>query len=163
MCTWTLFDGVRFQRALFLQQKMSDKCFKKCIGKPGTQLENSEQVRRPKSVLPTRLHSSVGRASQRYRRGRGFESRWSLRIFSGFKFETAYVTSQLWGSLSLVFFICSALIWSLCFASTSMYGWHTELAGRYLTISLPALVYTLMSPFLRKLTWTSRHFLNGIL
>ena len=32
---------------------------------------------------PTRLHSSVGRASHRYRRGHGFESLWSPRIFSG--------------------------------------------------------------------------------
>ena len=36
--------------------------------------------------LPARLHSSVGRASHRYREGHGFESHWSLRIFSGLYF-----------------------------------------------------------------------------
>lgn len=25
-------------------QRMTDKCFKKCIGKPGSSLDNSEQV-----------------------------------------------------------------------------------------------------------------------
>lgn len=28
-------------------QRMTDKCFRKCIGKPGGSLDNSEQVRRP--------------------------------------------------------------------------------------------------------------------
>ena len=32
-------------------------------------------------LLPARLHSSVGRASHRYRGGHGFKSRWSLRFF----------------------------------------------------------------------------------
>ena len=35
-------------------------------------------------LLPERLHSSVGRASHRYRRGHGFESRWSLEFILGF-------------------------------------------------------------------------------
>ncbi|XP_029772905.1 mitochondrial import inner membrane translocase subunit Tim13 [Suricata suricatta] len=29
-----------------LLQRMTDKCFRKCIGKPGGSLDNSEQVRR---------------------------------------------------------------------------------------------------------------------
>lgn len=28
-------------------QRMTDKCFRKCIGKPGGSLDNSEQVRHP--------------------------------------------------------------------------------------------------------------------
>lgn len=28
----------------FVFQRMTDKCFKKCIGKPGSSLDNSEQV-----------------------------------------------------------------------------------------------------------------------
>ena len=35
------------------------------------------------------LHSSVGRASHRYRGGHGFESRWSPGFFSGFFFPIA--------------------------------------------------------------------------
>ena len=35
------------------------------------------------------LHSSVGRASRRYRGGHGFESRWNPDFFSGFFFPTA--------------------------------------------------------------------------
>ena len=35
------------------------------------------------------LHSSVGRASHRYRGGHGFESRWSPDFFSGFFFPVA--------------------------------------------------------------------------
>ena len=38
---------------------------------------------------PVWLHSSVGRASHRYRGGHGFESRWSLDFFSGFFFPIA--------------------------------------------------------------------------
>ena len=34
------------------------------------------------------LHSSVGRAMQRYRRGHGFESRSGLNVFSGFNFTS---------------------------------------------------------------------------
>lgn len=29
---------------VFVFQRMTDKCFKKCIGKPGSSLDNSEQV-----------------------------------------------------------------------------------------------------------------------
>lgn len=29
---------------IFVFQRMTDKCFKKCIGKPGSSLDNSEQV-----------------------------------------------------------------------------------------------------------------------
>lgn len=33
-------------------QRMTDKCFKKCIGKPGSSLDNSEQVH---TVVPSPL------------------------------------------------------------------------------------------------------------
>ena len=39
------FDSPELALKRSPRQKMSDKCFKKCIAKPGTQLENSEQVR----------------------------------------------------------------------------------------------------------------------
>ena len=52
--------------------------------------------------LLTRLHSLVGRASHQYRGG-GFESRWSLRCFSGLSLQLLLkVASQLRRSLSLV-------------------------------------------------------------
>lgn len=35
---------VNANKTLFLFQRMTDKCFKKCIGKPGSTLDNSEQV-----------------------------------------------------------------------------------------------------------------------
>ena len=35
------------------------------------------------SETPSRLHSSVGRASHQYRGGHGFKSRLSFRFFSG--------------------------------------------------------------------------------
>ncbi|XP_078699108.1 mitochondrial import inner membrane translocase subunit Tim13-B-like [Branchiostoma floridae x Branchiostoma belcheri] len=42
-----LMDQVKSQIAIAnaqeLLQKMSDKCFKKCVTKPGTSLDNSEQ------------------------------------------------------------------------------------------------------------------------
>lgn len=38
-----------------LLQRMTDKCFRKCIGKPGGSLDNSEQVR------PARLAGVAGR------------------------------------------------------------------------------------------------------
>lgn len=42
-----MMDQLKSQLAIAnaqeLLQKMSDKCFKKCIGKPGTSLDNSEQ------------------------------------------------------------------------------------------------------------------------
>jgi len=42
-----LFDQVKQQIAVAsaqeLLQKMSDKCFKKCVTKPGSSLDNSEQ------------------------------------------------------------------------------------------------------------------------
>ncbi|KAF5280984.1 hypothetical protein FQA39_LY05189 [Lamprigera yunnana] len=43
-----LMDQVKQQIAVANAQelltKMTEKCFKKCIGKPGTSLDNSEQV-----------------------------------------------------------------------------------------------------------------------
>ena len=41
-------------------------------------------------LLLARLHSSVGRASHRYRGGHGFESPWSLRIFSGLSLTNCF-------------------------------------------------------------------------
>ncbi|XP_077866842.1 mitochondrial import inner membrane translocase subunit Tim13-like, partial [Saccoglossus kowalevskii] len=42
-----MMDQVKSQLAIAnaqdLLQKMSDKCFKKCVTKPGTSLDNSEQ------------------------------------------------------------------------------------------------------------------------
>ena len=68
-------------------------------------------------LLPTRLHSSVSRALHQYHRGHVLESCWSL--FSGLPW-------QLQGSLSLVFSICSAYIWSISFTHDfSQYcHWH---------------------------------------
>lgn len=42
-------------RARVSPQRMTDKCFRKCIGKPGGSLDNSEQVR------PARLAGVAGR------------------------------------------------------------------------------------------------------
>lgn len=42
-------------KARLSPQRMTDKCFRKCIGKPGGSLDNSEQVR------PARLAGVAGR------------------------------------------------------------------------------------------------------
>uniref|UniRef100_A0A3B1JPV0 Mitochondrial import inner membrane translocase subunit n=1 Tax=Astyanax mexicanus TaxID=7994 RepID=A0A3B1JPV0_ASTMX len=48
MDTGTIMEQVKVQIAVAnaqeLLQRMTDKCFKKCIGKPGSTLDNSEQV-----------------------------------------------------------------------------------------------------------------------
>ncbi|KAJ3598876.1 hypothetical protein NHX12_032839 [Muraenolepis orangiensis] len=48
MDTGTIIEQVKVQIAVAnaqeLLQRMTDKCFKKCIGKPGSSLDNSEQV-----------------------------------------------------------------------------------------------------------------------
>ncbi|XP_061883456.1 mitochondrial import inner membrane translocase subunit Tim13 [Entelurus aequoreus] len=45
--TGTIMEQVKVQIAVAnaqeLLQRMTDKCFKKCIGKPGSTLDNSEQ------------------------------------------------------------------------------------------------------------------------
>ncbi|XP_077391190.1 mitochondrial import inner membrane translocase subunit Tim13 isoform X10 [Festucalex cinctus] len=47
MDTGTIMEQVKVQIAVAnaqeLLQRMTDKCFKKCIGKPGSTLDNSEQ------------------------------------------------------------------------------------------------------------------------
>uniref|UniRef100_A0A8C7G287 Mitochondrial import inner membrane translocase subunit n=2 Tax=Oncorhynchus TaxID=8016 RepID=A0A8C7G287_ONCKI len=52
MDTGTIMEQVKVQIAVAnaqeLLQRMTDKCFKKCIGKPGGTLDNSEQV----TVMP---------------------------------------------------------------------------------------------------------------
>ena len=45
------------------------------------------------------LHSSVGRASHRYRRGYGFESRWSPDFFQPSFFQLLKLKNSLWWSL----------------------------------------------------------------
>ena len=52
-----------------------------------TSLHCTEPINWPRSNVW--LHSSVGRASHRYRGDHGFESRWSPDIFSGFYFPIA--------------------------------------------------------------------------
>ncbi|CAH8577467.1 unnamed protein product [Heterobilharzia americana] len=42
-----------------LLEKMSDKCFEKCITKPGTSLDNSEQVRLVYGPLRRSLESRI--------------------------------------------------------------------------------------------------------
>jgi mitochondrial import inner membrane translocase subunit TIM13 len=39
------------QVSILYLQKMTEKCFKKCIGKPGTVLDSSEQVIYVRSIL----------------------------------------------------------------------------------------------------------------
>lgn len=47
--------GGKLDPGLIMEQRMTDKCFRKCIGKPGGSLDNSEQVR------PARLAGVAGR------------------------------------------------------------------------------------------------------
>ena len=44
------------------------------------------------------LHSSVGRASHRYRGGHGFESRWSLDLLQASSFQLLKLENLLWWS-----------------------------------------------------------------
>lgn len=48
-----------------LLQRMTDKCFRKCIGKPGGSLDNSEQVRHPGN--PRVVRDAESGASRRLR------------------------------------------------------------------------------------------------
>ncbi|XP_032481180.1 mitochondrial import inner membrane translocase subunit Tim13 isoform X3 [Phocoena sinus] len=36
--------GGKLDPGLIMEQRMTDKCFRKCIGKPGGSLDNSEQT-----------------------------------------------------------------------------------------------------------------------
>ena len=50
------------------------------------------------------LHSSVGRASHRYRRGHGFESRWSLDFFKASSFQLLTLENLLrWSFFTLIY------------------------------------------------------------
>ena len=75
------------------------------------------QIELAPDLLPTRLHSSVGRASHRHRGGHGFKFHWISQIFFFWAFfATALVSSQLRRSLSLLFFIHSSYIWFMSYA-----------------------------------------------
>ena len=100
--TWIVRVNVklRMNETIFLLSEMSTANWSHAINKSPVDFRKSlirDFERRDKVLHPaTRntkhvwLHSSVGRASHRYRGGHGFESRWSPDIFfSGFFFPIA--------------------------------------------------------------------------
>ena len=76
------------------------------------------------NIFPTRLHSSVSRASHRYGRGHGFKSCWSLRIFFlGFISNCfiCFITVRI--SITSILF-CNANIYNLYIICTSRHSLH---------------------------------------
>ena len=93
--------------------------------------------------LPTRLHSSVGRASHRYCRGHGFKSCWSLRFFSGLSLQLLLkVASQMQKALSLMLF----------YSKPSNSVFSHALIG-YSSLGYPVLVYTKPSNSVFHMLW----------
>ena len=58
------------------------------------------------------LHSSVGRASHRYRGGHGFESCWSPDIFQASSFQLPKLENLLWWSLFTFVYVIVSRIWA---------------------------------------------------
>ena len=66
------------------------------------------------------LHSSVGRASHRYRGGHGFESRWSPDFFQAFSFQLLKLENSLRGSFFTFIYDRSSNIWIISYILTSL-------------------------------------------
>ena len=65
------------------------------------------------------LHSSVGRASHRYRGGHGFESRWSPDFFQASSFQLFKLENSLRGSFFTFIYYRSSNIWIISYILTS--------------------------------------------
>ena len=75
------------------------------------------------------LHSSVGRASHRYRGGHRFESRWSPVFFQASSFQLLRLKNSLWWTFFTFIYNRSSNIWIISY----MYILHiiSLLTGRY--------------------------------
>ena len=69
------------------------------------------------------LHSSVGRASHRYRGGHGFESRWSPDFFQASSFQLLKLENSLRGSFFTFIYDRSSNIWIISYILTSLNTW----------------------------------------
>ena len=89
---------------------------------------------------PIRLHSSIGRASHRYRGGHGFESRWSPDFFQGYLWSCliCYITAKVISSP--VFIIRGSYIHEQFSMYLSFYQLYTDAAYASLLASFHLLV-----------------------
>ena len=73
------------------------------------------------------LHSSVGRASHRYRGGHGFESRWSPDFFQASSFQLLKLENSLRGSFFTFIYDRSSNIWSISYILKSFHSLREDM------------------------------------